>query len=187
MEDTSYIKLFRKILKSPIWDNEKMLKVWIWCLLKATHKDRDQLVGRQMISLKKGQFIFGRKKASDELKIKEKTLYDYMQILQNLKMLNINSNNKFSVVTIEKWEDYQIEELKFDNKKTTNEQQMNTNKNVKNLYLYLYKEYKAKVEQQNFYKKVKIIGELKNTPEYQSLSFDEQDKLYRELMGGANE
>lgn len=48
-------------------------------------------------------------------------------------MLAIKSNNKFSVVSIEKWGDYQVEKIKSDNKRTTNEQQMNTNKNVKNV------------------------------------------------------
>ena len=66
-----YIKLYRKLLESPVFQNEKALKVWIWCLCKATHKDREQLVGRQIVNLKTGQFIFGRKKASEELKINE--------------------------------------------------------------------------------------------------------------------
>lgn len=53
MENTSYIKLFRKLLNSPIFENEKALKIWIWCLLKATHKEREQLVGQRIVSLKK--------------------------------------------------------------------------------------------------------------------------------------
>ena len=87
MEDTGYIKLFRKLLLSPIFENEKALKVWIWCLLKATHTEREQLVGRQIVHLEKGQFIFGRKKASKELKIKERTLYDYLKLLEQLSMI----------------------------------------------------------------------------------------------------
>ena len=50
MEDKSYIKLFRKLLNSPIFENEKALKIWIWCLLKATHKERLQLVGQQEVN-----------------------------------------------------------------------------------------------------------------------------------------
>lgn len=61
MEDKSWIKLYRKILKSPIWENEKALKVWIWCLVKATHEDRIQLVGQQKVLLEKGQFVFRQK------------------------------------------------------------------------------------------------------------------------------
>ena len=137
MENTSYIKLFRKLLNSPIFENEKALKIWIWCLLKATHREREQLVGQQIVKLKKGEFVFGRKQASEELKMTESTIYKYIKLLEKLQMISIKSNNKFSVVSIEKWEDYQIEELKSNNKVTTEEQQSNTNKNVKNIY-YIY-------------------------------------------------
>lgn len=133
MENVSYIKLFRKLLNSPIFENEKALKIWIWCLLKATHIEREQLVGQQIVKLKKGEFVFGRNKASEELKMTESTVYKYIKLLEKLQMISINSNTKFSIVSIEKWEDYQIEELKNNNKGTTKEQQSNTNKNVKNI------------------------------------------------------
>ena len=133
MENTSYIKLFRKLLNSPIFENEKALKIWIWCLLKAAHKKREQLVGQQIVNLEKGEFVFGRKQASEELKMTESTIYKYIKLLEKLQMIKIKSNNKFSVVSIEKWEDYQIEELKSNNKVATKEQQSNTNKNVKNI------------------------------------------------------
>ena len=87
MENSSYIKLFRKLLNSPIFENEKALKIWIWCLLKATHREREQLVGRQVVHLEKGQFVFGRKKASEELKMKERILYDYLKLLEQLSMI----------------------------------------------------------------------------------------------------
>ena len=119
MEDKSYIKLFRKLLKSPIWENEKALKIWLWCLLKATHIEREQLVGQQIVQLEKGQFIFGREKASEELNMTESTVYKYIKLLEKLQMIRIKSNNRFSVVTVEKWEDYQIEDLKSNNKITT--------------------------------------------------------------------
>ena len=107
-----YIKLYRKLLESPIFQNEKALKIWIWCLCKATHKEIDVLVGQQIVHLESGQFVFGRKKASKELKINESTVYKYMQLLQDMLMVHIESNTKFTVVTIEKWQEYQIEELK---------------------------------------------------------------------------
>lgn len=182
MEDTSYIKLFRKILKSPIWDNEKALKIWIWCLLKATHTERKQLVGQQIVDLEKGQFIFGRKKASEELKMTESTIYKYIKLLEELQMLTVNSNNKFSVVSIEKWENYQVEELKNNSKETTKEQQSNTNKNVKNIYLFIFNKYREKVREAGFSQKLKLMREIKDSNEYQQLSLEEQKMIYRELM-----
>lgn len=181
MEDKSYIKLFRKLLNSPIFENEKALKIWIWCLLKATHKERVQLVGQQEINLQKGQFVFGRKKASEELKMTESTIYKYIKLLEKLQMISINSNNKFSVITVEKWEEYQIEELKDNNKATTKEQQSNTNKNVKNIYLYLYNKYKEQIEKEPN-RVVQIISRMKETTDYEMLTLEEQDKLFYDLM-----
>lgn len=181
MEDETWIKLYRKILKSPIWENEKALKVWIWCLLKATYKEREQLVGKTIVHLEKGQFVTGRKKASDELKMKERTVYDYLKLLDKLQMISINSNNKFSIVTVEKWEDYQIEELKINNKMTTKQQQSNTNKNIKNIYYILFNKYKKQIEEQPK-RTIQIIGELRKCSDYELLTLEEQDKLYLDLM-----
>lgn len=181
MEDKSYIKLFRKLLNSPIFENEKALKIWIWCLLKATHKERLQLVGQQEVTLQKGQFVFGRKRASEELKMSESTIYKYIKLLEKLQMISIKSNNKFSVVTVEKWEEYQVEELKDNNKVTTKEQQKNTNKNVKNIYLYLYNKYKEQIEKEPN-KVVQIISRMKETTDYEMLTLEEQEKLFYDLM-----
>lgn len=40
------------------------------------------------------------------------------------------------MITVEKWEEYQVEELKNNSKDTTNAQQTHTNKNVKNNNIY---------------------------------------------------
>ena len=186
MEDKSYIKLFRKLLRSPIWDNEKALKIWIWCLLKATHIDREQLVGQQIIQLQKGQFIFGREKASKELSMTESTIYKYIKLLEKLQMISIKSNNKFSVVSIEKWEEYQVEELKSqqqnNNKITTKEQQSNTNKNVKNIYLYLLNKYRVE-NRNNFNEYMQKARQLKNDSDYELLTAEEQLQILSEIGG----
>ena len=43
-----WIRLWRKLLKSVIFDDEGLLKVWIWCLLKASFK-------RGWVSVKTGR------------------------------------------------------------------------------------------------------------------------------------
>ena len=123
-----------------MFNNPDLLKVWIWCLLKATHDDYTQMVGLQEVNLVKGQFVFGRKVASDELQMSESKTYRLIKKLELMQNLNIKTNNKFSIITIENWELYQFDENKneqqfeqqMNNKRTTNEQQMNTNKNIKN-------------------------------------------------------
>lgn len=165
MISQGYIKLYRNLLESEIFQNEKLLKVFVWCLLKASHKERDQLVGRQKIKLRDGQFVFGRNTASIELNMAPSTLWDYMKLLEARQTINIKSNNKFSIITIEKWTMYQCSEEIFDiktnKKQTSNKQQINTNKNVKNVknkYIY--------VETSNEYRLSKYLFELirKNNP-----------------------
>ena len=145
---TGWIKLHRKLLDSPIFQNEKLFKVFAYCLMKASHKEHTQLVGRRVVHLQKGQFVFGRKRASEELRLKESTVRDYVKLLEKLGTIDIKSDNKFSVITVVNWAVYQNDEEisdskndkksttnqhQMDNKSTSNQQQINTNKNVKNV------------------------------------------------------
>lgn len=133
---TGWIKLHRQLLSNHIFQNEKLLKIWIWCLMKATHKERMQIVGRQKVRLEEGQFVTGRNAAAAELGMAPSTVWDYLKLLESEECINIKSNNKFSVVTIVNWDFYQGQDEKSDSKddskKTANEQQINTNKNDNN-------------------------------------------------------
>lgn len=175
-----WIKLYRQLLKSPIFENEKALKVWIWCLCKASHEERDQLVGRQMIHLKKGQFVTGRKKAGEELKMKDRTVYDYFMLLKNMGMLNIESNTKFSVVSIENWEEYQIQEEKSNNKNNNSPTTSQHKQECKEIYLYYINKYKGE-SRRTFYEKMRFLRLIKEDEMYGTLSPDEEYEL-REMI-----
>lgn len=137
---SGWIKLSRCLLENQMFDNEKLLKVWVWCLLKASHKDFETTVGLQRVQIKAGQFITGRFKGAEELRLNPSSFWNYLVWLEKNESLDIKSNNKFSVVTLVNWEIYQganMEdgqqgEQQNDNKMTTKKQQNNTNKNVKN-------------------------------------------------------
>ena len=61
---------------------------------------------------------------------------------------------------------------------------LNTDNNINkenNIYLFIINKYKKNFPK-NYAEKIKIIGELKNSKEYQQLSLEEQDKLFLELM-----
>lgn len=131
-----WIKLHRKLLENPIFSNEKGLKVWIWCLLKANHADQEIYLGMKKITLKSGQFVFGRESAGGQLKMAYSTVRNWITILKQDSYIDINSTNKYSIVTINKWSDYQLADTKEDNKiktnHTTDGQQMDTDKNIEN-------------------------------------------------------
>ena len=119
-----WIKLHRQLLNSSTFKNEKLLKVWIYCLLKATHAEHDQLVGRQKVKLLPGQFIYGRKKAAEALGMSESTTRDYVKILLRNENISIFTTNKYSVITVTKWDAYQSDEEKPTADTTTKGQQM---------------------------------------------------------------
>ena len=131
-----WIKLHRQTLNSPIFNNPHLLKMWMWCLLKASHKEHDLMVGLKEVKLKEGQFVTGRNKGSSELNVNPSTWYKHIKSLEKMEMVSVESNNKFTIVTVENWSIYQDSEREKEqqknNKITTKEQQNNTNKNVKN-------------------------------------------------------
>ena len=131
-----WIKLHRKLIENPIFLKPELLQLFIYCLLKANHEPQRIIFNGQEIEIKIGQFITGRNAMAKDLKQNPITTYKRLKILENLQILNIKSNNKFSVVTVVNYGLYQSEEIKRNtkrnNKGTTREQQGNTNKNDKN-------------------------------------------------------
>ncbi|MFS1513662.1 hypothetical protein VQL36_14650 [Chengkuizengella sp. SCS-71B] len=144
-----WIKLHRKISENIIWSDPNYLKLFMYCLFKASHKEHDQLVGNQMIKLEVGQFVTGRKILSEELnsgvkpekKLSEKSWSRYLKNLERWQMLTIKVTNKYSIVTVVNYGVYQNSESEIDhqsdqqltNNCPTSDQQLTTNKNVKNV------------------------------------------------------
>ena len=136
-----YIKLHRKLMDSAVWGDPLYLKLWLYCLMKSTHKEREVILGNQVITLKPGEFITGRESLSEDLnkgmkpkqRVNNTTWWRYLNNLQKLEMLHIKKTNKYSVVSIVNWCEYQENEQQMHNKRTSDAQQMHTNKNVKNV------------------------------------------------------
>lgn len=138
-----WIKLHRLLLDSQIFASEKGLKIWIWILLKANHKQRYIPItigkGETIILVDRGQFIFGRFSAEEDLNIDGSTIYKWIKKMESMGMITVNSNNHYSILTVNKYNDYNdIEEIEVatieqqsSNQVATIEQPCNTNKNDK--------------------------------------------------------
>lgn len=129
-------------MNNPVWQDPKLLKLWMLCLLEASHKEYEQLVGRQIVKLQPGEFVTGRyalaKAFNDGAKksdfVPESTIWRWMKWLEKNDFLNIKSTTKFSVISIKNWNLYQQNEQQMNNKRTTNEQQVDTNNNGNNVF-----------------------------------------------------
>lgn len=127
-----YIKVWRKTFDSVIWQNQKLFRFWMYCLMKATHKPIKITIGFKVIELQPGQFIYGRKVASKETGLSEQTLRTCIEKLNGSK-LTIKPTNKYTLVTINNWEAYQSEEKNQPANQPASNQQVTTYKNVKNV------------------------------------------------------
>ncbi|EAC5315268.1 hypothetical protein KW10_02735 [Listeria monocytogenes] len=123
-----YIALHRKIIDSWIWQDPEFYRLWSYCLIKASFKEREIFLGQQIVKLNPGQFVIGREKLEEAMNIGLKnkrtavTWWRRLQKLEKARMLNIKSYNKFSVVTIENWGFYQGSDIENEQQ---NEQQTN--------------------------------------------------------------
>ena len=138
------ILLARSIDESDVFQNEKWLKVWIWCLIQANHKGKSVPVKtgkyETVVKIERGQFIFGRHKSAEKLNMKSSTVRNIMKKLENLGNLDIHPDTHFSIVTIRDYGVYQnIENYKGqaggqaeDNQRTGRGQAEDTTNNVNN-------------------------------------------------------
>jgi hypothetical protein len=106
-----YVRLWRKSLDAGWIKNHKLWAFWTYCLMKASYKEFDAIVGLQIIHLLPGQFIFGRKKASQETGLTEREIRTIVEFLRKAGNLTIITTNRFSIITIINWPTYQGDNL----------------------------------------------------------------------------
>ena len=149
MENEGYIKLYRKILNNPIiCKDTDYLSVWIYLLLNATHNEYDAVFRNNRITLKSGQLITGRKTIADKFNIDENKVQRILKYFEKQHQIEQQTSNKNRLISISNWGKYQIGrhqvEQQMNNKCTTSEQQVNTNKNVKNVINNIFKKFVPK-------------------------------------------
>ena len=131
--------MHRKLLDSRVFADAELLKVWVWCLCRASHKETYVPMrtgtGKTTVNLQPGQLLFGRNSAAKQLDMPPSSLYKRIKKLVAEGNLSIKRNTHYSVVTVCNWETYQAkeqpEEQPEDNQVATREQAGNTYKKAK--------------------------------------------------------
>jgi hypothetical protein len=124
MENSGWVKLYRKFIESKIFKNSSLLQTFIYCLLIADHKEHWTSIktgrGQTEVLIKPGQFIFGRNAAAKKMKKPPTTIYAQMLKLRDFGMIDLKPDTHFSVGTIVNWDFYQGQKNFFDTHSTTN-------------------------------------------------------------------
>ncbi|MCK9391544.1 MAG: LysR family transcriptional regulator [Syntrophales bacterium] len=106
-----YVHLWRKVEDSAVFQSEGLLKVFLWCIIRATHKETFIQVktgrGFSEVKLSPGTFLFGRESAAKKLHMSPSTVWKRILKLKKLDFLNIESNTHYSIIYIINWPIYQ--------------------------------------------------------------------------------
>lgn len=187
MEDT-WISIQRKFKDWEWYKNIKVKTLFLHLLLIANFKDNYF----KNIFIKRGQTLTSLEHLADDTGL---TIQQTRTALNKLKLtgeITTKSTNKFTLITIVKYDFYQKNNKNVTSKITnnvTNNQQTKceklttNNKDINNnIYLYLFNIYSEKISGKTFAEKIRLVNQCKNSEEYLKLNNNEQNNLFNELM-----
>ena len=126
--DNTYIKLFRNLLNWEWYKDANTMRVFIHILLKVQYEPsryKGHKIGR-------GECVFGYQSCADDLKLTVQQVRTAIKHLKSTGEITVKTTNKFSIVRVEKWHLWQIQDGKVTSKTTSkrpNKQQA-TNKQL---------------------------------------------------------
>jgi hypothetical protein len=137
---SGYIKLFRSIENWEWYTDLPTFKLFTHCLIRANHKPKKW----HGITIESGTFVTSYERLSRETGLSVRSVRTSLDKLKLTGEVTSHATNRFTLISVVKWADYQSQEDEDDkqndtqpvtqttNKRQTNDKQTTTNKNDKN-------------------------------------------------------
>lgn len=179
--EQGWIKLHRKIVEKGYYRNSKYVHLWVHLLLLANHKSKEFMWNNQIILVKEGQLITGRDSLALATGISQSSIERILNMLEIEHQIEQQKTTKYRLITIVNWKEHQNMNSKVDNKRTTNGQQTDTNKNVKkdknklattSVAPFIFKDYLKELENHSA-RHINVIGHFF---EEKGIMFDTREK-----------
>jgi len=122
--DSGFIKLFRKFRDWEWYKDHNVKSLYLHLLLTANYTDKKW----KGIEIKRGQVLTSLKSLEYELGLKPQQIRTAENKLKRTSEITVKSTNKYRIITVLKYDEYQVNN-KQDNKQATSKQQSN-NKQV---------------------------------------------------------
>lgn len=113
-----YIKLHRQLMNWRWYTNITVKTVFLHCLLRANHTDRDW----ESEELEKGSFVTSYENLAKETGLSTQQVRTAINKLKSTNEITYQSNRQYSIITVNNWDKFQ-DSNKPINKRLTNEQQ----------------------------------------------------------------
>jgi DNA-binding transcriptional regulator YhcF (GntR family) len=135
-------------------------------MFRANYTIQEELPGLHKVNLVPGQFITSTRRAAEAMRISVTTLYEYLTLLESEHLIERRANNRYTVITIQNWNELQHPERKSERKldtKLDTENTLNTKEAaISKLSVLLGK--KFKVEDNRSFRQTKSGWVLINDP-----------------------
>lgn len=118
-----WIKLYRKFLNWEWYKDNNVKIIFLHLLLTANHKDK-KWKGK---TIKKGQKLTSLNHLAEETNLTIQQTRTAISKLKSTNEITIKATSKYTLITIEKYSDYQVEEI--ENNKRNNKQNNNQSTN----------------------------------------------------------
>lgn len=140
MADGGWIKVYRKIRQSFVWTDANQLKLWLLILMKASHDGNRFLFNGQQVDVTSGQLVTGAHALAFEFnngvprdnQVAWRKVWRWVKRFENEGMLTIKSNNKYSVITVVNYPQYQSSDNPMTTQRQSTDNPVTTIKNAKN-------------------------------------------------------
>jgi len=119
---SGWIKLQRDIMDHWIAQDAEYLSVWIRMLSEANFEPQTKMFNGQVITVGRGQLIFGLDSYSEKTKVSVMRLRRLIDLLEKHQMINRVIKSKYSLISIVNYDKHQA-----DNKQTTSTEQAGNN------------------------------------------------------------
>jgi len=109
MSEKGFIKISRHIVDHWIYQDAEYFKVWFEMLYRARYLQEPvtRLIHGQLVTIKRGEFVFGRKSWSERLGISEQRLRTLIKRLVQDNMIElVKRYNKFTIYRVVNYEKY---------------------------------------------------------------------------------
>lgn len=102
-----WIKIDTEIAKHWLWQDAERLKWWLDILFMAAWKDRKQLVGKQLVALRRGQFIASLSFLCKRWGRSRSMVEPFLNLLQEEEMISKEVGSNISIITVLNYDKYQ--------------------------------------------------------------------------------
>lgn len=118
--DKGFALFHRKIMDCGFYKDSQAVHLWFHLVMKATHKPIVSATEFGDIQLGRGQCITGRHKLASETGISPDRIQYLLRKFISMGMVSAESNRKFTVISILKYDEYQADYLPTDYQQITN-------------------------------------------------------------------